>query len=145
MCSDLGRWLRIAGYDTAIVNSALEDEEIFKMASYEKRLLLTKDKDFKRADPEGKTVIILKGASIDEWASELKECGVDWLFNPFSRCLECNCLLEQVSLSDHGLSEIPKDITELWRCPSCEHLFWMGSHTMRMKTKLREWKDHPRI
>jgi uncharacterized protein with PIN domain len=85
MCAELGRWLRTAGYDTIIINTPLQDREIFKRALEEKRLLLTRDKHFKDIDPERKTVIYLRGEALDGWAEQLKDQGVDWLFCPFYR------------------------------------------------------------
>lgn len=71
MCLELGRWLRIAGYDTAIIDNSIEDRKIFEMAVEEERRLLTRDRYFTKLDPERKTVIYLKGESLDGWAEQL--------------------------------------------------------------------------
>lgn len=141
MCSQLGRWLRTAGYDTAIVETPLQDREIFKIAIEEKRLLLTRDKHFKDIDPEGKTVIYLRGEALDGWAEQLKEEEVDWLFCPFSRCLQCNSLLEKIPRPVDSLEQLPENGKEFWSCPACAHTFWLGSHTARMESQLRAWQN----
>lgn len=141
MCAELGRWLRTAGYDTVIINTPLQDREIFERALKEKRLLLTRDKHFKDMDPERKTIIYLRGEVLDGWAEQLKEEGVDWLFCPFSRCLQCNSLLEKISPPVGLLGQMPRDINECWFCPVCDHTFWLGSHTARMESRLREWQN----
>lgn len=127
MCQELGRWLRTAGYDTAIIDTPMDDHKIYEQAVQEKRLLLTRDKMFKTYDPSGKIVIYLKEESLDGWAAQLKEMGVDWLFAPFTRCLECNVML----------TEIPD---QKWECPTCKKVFWRGSHTDRMENKLKGWQ-----
>jgi len=140
MSSDLGHWLRIAGYDTEIVTVSMQDEKVFEKAVNEKRLLLTRDKYFKKLDPDGKSIVYLKSDSIDDCAQQLKkEAGVDWLFCPFSRCLKCNSLLKITTPSREN-KEIPAGITDFWICPTCNHLFWLGSHTQRMKSRLIDWQ-----
>lgn len=137
MCSELGRWLRIAGYDTDIVETSLPDRKIFQSAIREGRFLLTRDKFFKEIDPEGRIVIYLKGESLEGWADQLKkEAGVDWLYRPFSRCLQCNSLLEKTI---PPVDQAPKHVDEFWSCPACHHLFWRGSHTERMMIQLQKW------
>ncbi|NGX60311.1 MAG: putative polyglutamine synthesis accessory protein [Chlamydiae bacterium] len=140
MCSELGRWLRTAGYDTEIITTSFEDRKIFEKAVLEKRLLITRDKHFKEIDPEGKTVIFLIGESLDEWTEQLKEESVDWLFHPFSRCLQCNTPFEKITGPIDVPQDIPEDVTEFWSCPTCKQLFWLGSHTERMESQLESWQ-----
>src|SRR3990172_2829169 len=91
MCAELGRWLRAAGYDTVIIDNSCSDAAILERAVREGRLLLSRDSDFIRLDPEKKSSFYLKGESLDGWANQLREdLSVDWLYAPFSRCLECN-------------------------------------------------------
>lgn len=130
MCVQLGRWLRAAGYDVVIVDASMDDREIFHKAVHERRLLLTRDRFFTELDPDGKTVIYLKGEELGDWAEQLKAKGVDWLFRPFTRCLECN-------------SEFEKTDQVHWFCPSCQQTFWLGSHTENMERQLSEWKGDP--
>ncbi|NGX58146.1 MAG: hypothetical protein K940chlam3_01051 [Chlamydiae bacterium] len=142
MCSELGKWLRAAGYDTDIIQTPLEDEEIFNKAVEEERFLITRDKDFKTIDPDKQTVIYLRSEAIDDWARQLKvEEGVDWLFRPFSRCLQCNSPFEKTAPPSEFPEGIPEDAEEFWSCPSCDQLFWLGSHTERMESQLKAWQS----
>ena len=141
MCSELGRWLRTAGYDTVIIDTPLTDQKIFQQAVKEKRLLLTRDRYFHGIDPQGKTVFYLRGETLDEWATQLKDKGVDWLFCPFSRCLQCNSPFEKITSPAGSLEHIPKNVKEFWSCPTCGNVFWRGSHTERMESQLRAWQN----
>ncbi|MBS0652878.1 MAG: CapA family protein [Verrucomicrobia bacterium] len=142
MCLELGRWLRIAGYDTAIIDNSMEDRKIFEKAVEEERRLLTRDRYFTELDPERKIVVYLKGESLDGWAEQLKEEeGVDWLYRPFSRCLHCNDRLEKTSSPD-APEKILESVKEFWSCPSCHQTFWLGSHTERMLSTLNAWQNH---
>ncbi|NGX38154.1 MAG: putative polyglutamine synthesis accessory protein [Chlamydiae bacterium] len=141
MCAELGKWLRVAGYDTEIIHTPLQDRQVFKKAIEEECLLITRDRDFEKFDPEGKTVICLRGEALDEWAEQLKEeAVVNWLLSPFSRCLQCNALLKKISPPVDLPEEVPKNIKEFWSCPTCGQLFWLGSHTEQMESQLKTWQ-----
>lgn len=128
MCGNLGKWLRIAGYDTTLAEPLWTDREIFEQAVKENRLLITRDRHFLEIDPERKATLYLQQEFIDGWAKQLTEEGVvDWLFRPFSRCLHCNANLAEIE-------------AELWECPICHQVFWLGSHTERMLETLKKWK-----
>lgn len=138
MCIELGRWLRIAGYDTAIAENSLQDRTIFEQAVREERRLLTKDKHFIAMDPEKRMVIFLKGQSLDEWAEQLKEEeGVDWLYHPLTRCLHCNSVLKKII---PAADQLVKYVDAYWSCPTCHQLFWRGSHTDQMMSRLNKWQ-----
>lgn len=139
MCSELGRWLRVAGYDTRIINAPMEDEYIFQQAIKENRFLLTRDKHFKKIDPEAKIVIYLHQEKLDEWAQQLKSEGVNWLFAPFTRCLQCNVLFNPISKPAHVT--VADNISEFWSCPTCDQIFWRGSHTQHMEEQLSIWQS----
>lgn len=140
MCSLLGRYLRAAGYDAVIIDCPMDDRSIFQMAVKDQRKLLTRDKFLKNMDSDGETIVLLKGGSLDEWADQLKnEEGVDWVYRPFTRCLDCNCIFEKGSSTDAPVS-VRERISEFWICPQCKKTFWLGSHTDRMLKKLKEWQ-----
>lgn len=142
MCAHLGRWLRAAGYDTVIIETSLDDLTIYKKAIAENRHLLTRDKHFKKIDPENKTIIYLRGEELSGWAIQLKEeIGVNWLYAAFTRCLKCNIALHQVDKPFRLTENMPKDITDLWKCPECRKLFWKGSHTENMQQQLESWEN----
>jgi hypothetical protein len=58
---------------------------------------------------------------------------------PFTRCLECNALLEGVA-RDEVAGRLPesvlRDHDRFWRCPHCQRAYWDGSHTRRMREAL---------
>lgn len=126
MCAELGKWLRIAGYDTFIVEDDREDREIYKLALDENRILLTRDKDFKQF--KRVRIVYLRSDDIHECAQQIKEeLKIDWLYAPFSRCLKCNSMLKKRDGN--------------WICPLCHQLFWLGSHTRSMENQLNQWKS----
>lgn len=134
MCGELGRWLRTAGYDTIIASPGQPDQELLTIALQEDRHLLTKDQKFSEMDPN---ILYLHGETLEALAIELKDkLQVDWLFHPFSRCLECNTLLEKIPPPTDLPKQVLENAKQFWKCPSCQQAFWLGTHTERMRETL---------
>jgi uncharacterized protein with PIN domain len=81
---------------------------------------------------------------VEDCAMELKQIlDVDWLFQPFSRCLECNRVL--VPLTTLEAYSIPEKIlnydSSFWLCKTCDKVYWYGSHTKRMLATLKRWNS----
>lgn len=150
MLARLGRWLRAAGYDTLIVERSLPDKQILEEAIKERRLLLTRDKHFQDFHDAPGVVIWLQANELEECVKEMgQKIDVNWLNNPFSRCLICNHELEMIDPS--AFPQIPEDVRkrtqQFWYCKNCDKVFWEGSHTARMRQQLQAWihKEKPQI
>ena len=148
MLKGVGRWLRVAGYDVAIIDDGAHDDELLARAAAEDRLLLTCDRRLaKRAGPDT-TVVVLGTESFDGAARELGErLGIDWLHAPFARCLRDNAPL--MPASEETIAELPATAHQgdgpVMRCPQCNRVYWPGSHVRRMLTKLtRAQAERPR-
>ena len=147
MLAGLARWLRAAGYDTLMCHSGATDRDILELALAEKRWLLTRDNKLSEIRNASQAVICLRSNSIDDCARELKQkLGIDWLMAPFTRCLECNCLL--IEAEPAALARVPEESQKLANpllyCPNCDKVFWQGSHVERMRNKLEKWSTTER-
>jgi uncharacterized protein with PIN domain len=72
MLKGIGRWLRAAGYDTAIARDGTADDELLARARAEDRILLTCDRALAaRGAPAA--VVLLASESLDEAAAVLRE------------------------------------------------------------------------
>lgn len=137
MLGKLARWLRILGYDT-FYNKDIEDWKVIKIAEDNKRIIVTRDKGLcirarkKNLDcflvyPDQDLVDILAKLSL--------KYKIDLNADPnFSRCPECNGILEKVEENK-------------WKCTKCSKEYWKGSHwrtiedtliKARSKTKANE-------
>ncbi len=139
MLAHLARWLRAAGYDTALAPPQARDGTLLEIARREGRILLTCDRSLSAPDVE---IRRLPMTGLPELARILQEeFGIDWLHAPFSRCLVDNAELEE--LNDPIAAGIPEPARRLpgpfTRCPRCGRLFWPGSHVRRMKARLARW------
>ena len=142
MLAGLGRWLRIAGYDTAIAARGCRDRDLVEQANAEQRILLTRDRRLVEIRRANEWTIVLNGNSIDACAKELvRRLALDWTFDPLSRCTLCNTPLD---LADTRLlASLPPRIrahgATVHVCPCCGHLYWEGSHVRCIRRRLESF------
>ena len=139
MLGGLARWLRILGYDAAY-DPAIPDKELVRRSLSEGRHILTRD----RALPDEWRITACTILEVEDSEGQLKE--VIQRFNLeagdrlFSRCTVCNSLLESVP-REEARSRVPPRVFELHdvyaRCPNCHRIYWEGSHTERMRARLK--------
>ena len=124
----LARWLRAAGYDTLIANEEWTDRQCLETAQKEERYLVTRDRHFLEFKKGREWVVYLKSNDVESCLRELSaKLPIDWEMNPFTRCMLCNHPFEMKN--------------EFQYCPSCDQLFWEGSHTKHMRAKMKTWND----
>ena len=68
---ELGRWLRIAGYDTAIAARGCRDRDLVEQARDEEGILLTRDRRLVEIRRASHPTIVLERNNIDACAEEL--------------------------------------------------------------------------
>jgi uncharacterized protein len=139
MLKGVGRWLRAAGYDVAIVDGGAHDDDLLARAAAESRLLLTCDRRLAQRSGHDANVVVLGTESFEGAARELRErLGVDWLHAPFTRCLRDNAPL--IPANEEDIAKLPATARQgygpITRCPECGRLYWPGSHVRRMRAKL---------
>jgi hypothetical protein len=79
MLAGLGRWLRIAGYDTAIAARGCRDRDLVEQAHAEQRILLTRDRRLVEIRRANDRTIVLNGNGIDACARKLgRRLALDW-------------------------------------------------------------------
>lgn len=140
----LGSWLRAAGYDTLIESDGRPDYELLKQALAEKRLLITRDRRLTEHRRAPGTVILLDCENLEDCIAALcRQLPINWLYEPFVRCLVCNTRL--VYARSGQLQDLPtrlrNSIERAYYCPSCKKVYWDGSHVRRMRTQLTEWQQ----
>ena len=143
MLQRLGRWLRAAGYDTVIAEGGKRDRDLLARAMRESRVLITRDRKLAEHRGAEASVVVLRANGLEACVVELTEqLGIDWLLNPFTRCILCNA--ELAPLPPALLSAIPASLAaseaDLHHCPLCWKLFWKGGHVERMRRRLESWQ-----
>jgi uncharacterized protein with PIN domain len=144
MLGRLARWLRAAGHDTRLADEADDDRHLLEIAVREGRILLTLDRRLAGRKAGAGRVVLLHSESVAEQAGELRRgLGVDWLRDPFSRCVVDNTPLrpagaEQVATLPEKVRALGGPVAE---CPHCHRLYWPGDHHRRMRERLESWQQ----
>lgn len=139
MLAHVGKLLREAGYDTRIDRGLISDFELVVLALEEGRWLLTCDHTIREIKGARHILIHLSGQGEEEWARYLAcKLGVNWLYAPLTRCLECNCLLSPAGADATELvpDSVKQEGLPLLQCPECHKVFWEGNHAKRMRAHL---------
>ena len=143
MLHRLGRWLRAAGYDTAIISSGLRDREVIERCNAEGRILLTKDRALATAARKAMRVVLLVGAGIDADARAVADAlELDWQHAPFTRCVIDNARLLPAAAKYEA--HVPPNARAsggpVFLCPACGRIYWSGGHVRRMRQRLVSWQ-----
>jgi uncharacterized protein with PIN domain len=138
----LGRWLRAAGYDTAIAAGGTDDAVLIARCAAEGRALLTRDRLLAERAAASVPVLLLPDETIDEQAQALAgTLGIDWLRAPFTRCVIDNTVLAPAP--PEAWAAVPPRSRGaggvLHCCPECSRLYWPGGHVRRMRDRLASW------
>jgi hypothetical protein len=138
----LGRWLRAAGYDTAIAGGGSDDAALIARCRGEGRTLVTRDGHLAARAAGRVAVVRLAEDGLGHQARALKEAlGIDWLLAPFTRCLVDNAPLDPAPPA--ATPQVPPRSQAaggpLRRCPQCGRLYWPGGHVRRMQARLADW------
>ena len=144
MLRGLGKWLRAAGYDTAIAEGGLPDRILTARCAADGRILLTKDRHLAATAASATRVVLIAGAGVDENAASLRSAlEIDWQHAPFTRCTVDNRPL------DLAPADLVVRVPEGSRaaggpvrvCPDCGRLYWPGGHVRHMQQQLIRWKS----
>jgi uncharacterized protein with PIN domain len=140
MLGRLARWLRTIGCDTCW-EADVDDAALVERAVAEGRWLLTRD----RRLPEEWWVEQVVLIEAEEVGAQLRQVvrrfEVDWRRRLFTRCAECNALVEPASRLQVEGAVPPRILREqerFTRCPECGRVYWAGSHVARMRAWLEE-------
>ena len=138
MVGKLACWLRVLGFDVLYSNK-FEDNEIIRIADAEGRIILTRDTPLAARKHESPCLLIESSNYQEQIRQVLRSFDLKE-FNVFSRCLECNVALVDVD-KESVFDRVPPYVyltqDRFARCPSCDRVYWHGSHAEEMLKRLR--------
>ena len=143
MVGRLARYLRIVGCDTAYARG-LADDEIVRIAGAEDRIVLTRDRELAA---KAKQAFLLESPQLaDQWRA-VRSAFPEVPMEPrFERCTECNGRLvpAESSARNDADTRVPWDRVaaglKVFRCESCGHPYWEGTHTADVRARIAEWE-----
>ncbi|MCP5195836.1 MAG: Mut7-C ubiquitin/RNAse domain-containing protein [Gammaproteobacteria bacterium] len=126
----LARYLRLLGLNTLYRND-YEDAELAQLASQERRILLTRDRDLlKRA-------VVTHGyyvRAVDprrQIEEVMERLDLYRAIQPFQLCVRCNGQLAATpkqQVWERLPPETRRCVEEFWACQACGQVYWEGSH-----------------
>lgn len=137
MLGKLAKWLRILGFDTVyLAYPALP--EIREQAA-QGRIFLTRNRSLLHKIPGA---VFISSDHVDEQLGQLYQAGhIDFKEEKwFSRCILCNVPLTTVSNEEVDTlvpEYVRRTASSFARCPLCGKVYWPGSHSNRMKERIR--------
>jgi uncharacterized protein len=139
----LTRYMRMAGFD-ALYGNDLMDDEIVKISTTDRRTILTKDRNLLKRN-EVTHGYWIRNVDLEEQLKEvIRRFNLEQRFNPFSRCIECNNLIEKVNKDDIE-DEIPPKVRQYHKdfkkCRACGRIYWKGSHYEKMHSFIDKLKN----
>jgi uncharacterized protein len=135
----LAAYLRLLGFDTRYARDE-EDANLVAISCSERRILLTRDRELLKRGALTHGLFVHATQPRQQLEEVLRRLDLNRSVQPFSRCLECNQLLEQVpveSVADRIPASVRVRRLEFRQCPDCERVYWPGSHYRRMQQFLK--------
>jgi uncharacterized protein with PIN domain len=128
----LARRMRLLGLDTSYSNDA-DDPELVDQAVAEDRTLLTQDRGLLRRRALVSGAYVHGSDPDDQLLDVLSRFDPPW--QPWTRCLACNGLLERVDKAEVADELEPgtrRSYEWFYRCQSCARTYWRGAHAGRL-------------
>lgn len=134
----LARLLRMAGFDT-LYDNHYQDRDIETTAVAQNRVVLTRDLELLKRK-QVKHGAYIRSQKPDEQLQEVfSRFELAQQMKPFSLCLHCNFLLQEVE-KQAVLDRLPPKVRahqhRFSTCNNCRRIFWEGSHWLHMRALL---------
>ena len=143
----LARKLRMLGFD-AICRKDLTPDEIISISISQRRIILTKSRNLLKRKEITHGYCLNSSDPPEQLKLVIKRFDLPGSLHPFSRCMECNALLESLPAAEAG-GRVPADVLERQRefkqCPACGRAYWNGSHIRKMREDIRALEKEAEI
>lgn len=130
----LARYLRMMGIDTWYETDC-SDPKLARIADEQTRILLTRDLGLLKRGQVRRGAFIRAQAPRQQLAEVVDRFPFEGHVDPLTRCLECNLPLREASsraVEDQVPPRALEEYDHFVQCPSCEQVFWEGTHVERM-------------
>lgn len=137
MLGRLARWLRIMGQDVAY-GPELSGAGLLRAARRQERLILTRDGAVPKRNPPP-YLMIRSDRFREQLKQVIEEFRLDPLKDAFTRCAECNMVLQSVAkttVEDRVPPYVFATQDKFSLCPTCRRIYWPATHQERMLAEL---------
>jgi uncharacterized protein with PIN domain len=130
----LATYLRMLGFD-ALYRPDYHDRELLVIATGEQRILLSRDRQLIASEELTRAYLVRETDPHAQVREVVGRFDLRGSLKPFIRCMRCNTLLQPIE-KEAILGRLPPRIQEMYDefqvCPSCDRIYWKGSHYGRM-------------
>jgi len=130
----LASYLRMLGFDTLYRNS-YDDKELAEISASQRRILLTRDRGLLKRSLVTHGYLVRSDESREQVMEVLSRFDLFDSTRPFSRCMQCNELLERAGpeeVRDQVPEKVRQYCSEYSLCRGCGRIYWKGTHYKRM-------------
>lgn len=135
----LARDLRMLGFDSAY-STHCDDATLIDRSLAEGRIILTRDVGILKQSRVTHGYWLRSTRPARQLPEVLQALHLGQQLKPFSRCLDCNGLLQGVEkeeVADRVARPVLDRFDGFWQCRDCRKAYWRGSHYRRMLRRLR--------
>ena len=132
--------LRQLGFDSLFSHS-YDDGVLAAVAHGQRRILLTRDCNLLKRKIVEFGHLVRAGQPNEQLVEVIKLYGLKNKIRPYSRCFQCNGLLQPVAKEEilHLLEPLTRKYYDTFhRCANCRKIYWPGSHREHMDEVLKE-------
>ncbi len=130
----LSTYLRMLGFD-ALYRPDYRDEELVAIALGEGRILLSRDRELVASRQLTRAYLVRQTDPQLQAGEVIERFDLRGSVQPFIRCMRCNTLLEKREKGE-VFDRLPPRIKAMYDefqvCPTCQRIYWKGSHFQRM-------------
>ncbi|SPD74953.1 conserved hypothetical protein [uncultured Desulfobacterium sp.] len=137
---DIVRYMRALGLDVYF-NPSLSPRGIIDISRQEDRIILTRSKSLLKHNDAVIGFLLRRGQVEAQIRDIINRFAIRKEIKPFSRCLNCNTLLAPVdkNVIEERIPNKTRAYCDKYAiCPSCDKIYWEGSHVMEMKKVIEE-------
>ena len=137
----LARYLRLLGFDSLYCNN-FDDKTIAEISSITQRIVLTRDRKLLHRKIINHGYFVRVETPKIQVREVLDRFNMYSFFKPLTRCTFCNGKLKQTEKQNitQRLKPLTKKHYEKFLvCSDCNHIYWQGSHSIRVARLIREF------
>jgi len=134
----LAKSLRMLGFDTLYSNS-YDDSSLSRISRDHRRIILTRDRELLKRSMITHGYCLRSDQPMEQLLEVMRRFDLREKLRPFSRCLRCNSLLQEIDRQQAAAS-VPEYVARTYdrykTCPECGRIYWQGSHWEHMRRVL---------
>jgi uncharacterized protein with PIN domain/sulfur carrier protein ThiS len=131
----LAKSLRMLGFDT-LYSNRYDDSSLSRISRDQGRIILTRDRELLKRSMITHGYCLRSDQPMEQLLEVLKRFDLSKKVRPFSRCLRCNSVLEEID-AERAAASVPEYVARTYdrykTCPDCGRIYWQGSHWEHMK------------